>query len=63
MFGDFAQGFFQAGLLVRIAMGFGQFDLIDDALLLGGAAGQLRCLFGGHQRGGQHAAEGQQGER
>jgi hypothetical protein len=38
--GDFAQGFFQAGLLFAVAMGLGLFDLGADGLALGGAAGQ-----------------------
>ncbi|MNF91446.1 hypothetical protein D3C84_740480 [compost metagenome] len=60
---DFAEGFFQAGLLVGIAVGFGQFDLVDDALFLGRAAGQAWRVFGGHQWRGHYAAKGQQGQR
>jgi len=37
---DFVQGGFQARLLIGVAAGLGQFDLVDDALFFGGAAGQ-----------------------
>ncbi|MOA48840.1 hypothetical protein D3C78_1716440 [compost metagenome] len=60
---DFAQGLFQAGLLLGIAVDLGQFDLIDDALLLGGATGQPWRFLVRHQRGGQRDAKAQQGER
>jgi hypothetical protein len=60
---DFAQGGFQARLLIGVAARLGQFNLVDDALFLGGAAGEARCIFGGHQWSGHHAAQGQQGER
>lgn len=49
MGGDFAQGFFQAGLLLGIAVGLGLLDLGADGLALGGAAGEFRGLFGRHQ--------------
>ncbi|MOA58271.1 hypothetical protein D3C78_1826380 [compost metagenome] len=56
MAGDFTQRGFQASLLVLVAMGLGQFDLVDDALALGRAAGELRGLLVRHQRGGHGAA-------
>jgi hypothetical protein len=63
MSSDFAQGRFKACLLIGVTVRLGQFNLIDDALLLCGAAGQAWSFFGGHQWSGQHAAKGQQGER
>ena len=63
MGGDFAQGRFEAGLLIGVYVGFGQRDLIYDALFIGRATPQLRGFFGGHQGCDQHAAKGQQGER
>ena len=62
MFGDFAQGFFQAGLLLGIAVGLGLFDLGADGLALGGAAGERWRVFGGQQWRAHEACEGQQGK-
>src|SRR5471030_1187698 len=61
--GDFAQGGLQAGLLIGFAAAFGLFDLVDDALFLGRAAGQFRDFFSSHQWSGQHAAKGRSEER
>ncbi|MNN54129.1 hypothetical protein D3C81_1689240 [compost metagenome] len=60
---DFAQSLLQTGLLVGIAAGFGQFDLIDDALFLGRATGQARGVFDSHQGSGHYAAKGQKDQR
>ncbi|MNE70132.1 hypothetical protein D3C80_1659030 [compost metagenome] len=50
VFGHFAQGFFQAGLLVFVAMGASLFDLFADGLTLGCATGQPWLFFGSQQR-------------
>ena len=62
MGGNFGQGFFQASLLRAVAVGLGLFDLAADGLALGGAAGEGLCVFGGQQRRGHEAREGQQGK-
>ena len=60
--GDFAQGFFQAGLLGAVTVGLGLFDLAADGLALGGAAGERLRFFGGQQWHGCETCEGQQGK-
>ncbi|MNG34811.1 hypothetical protein D3C84_1213880 [compost metagenome] len=47
---DFAQGFFQASLLVTVAMRAGFFDLYADSLAFGGAAGQRHIALCGESR-------------
>ena len=60
--GDFGQGFFQAGLLVAVAVGLGLFDLAADGLAFGGAACERLRVFGGQQWRAHEACEGQQGK-
>ncbi|MNH15215.1 hypothetical protein D3C79_748250 [compost metagenome] len=44
---NFAQRFFQPGLLVAVVVGLGLFDLFSNRLALGCATGERGLFFGG----------------